>query len=236
MLRKGWAIHNYGLLTNPQAAVASIDEKWFYRTSRCWKLKVLKLGPHEKEGADKIVFPKMLSRRFPIKSMFMGVVGRPIPHRNFDGKILLERVSKKRYISKCTAHSNFSDDAIINAEIKMGKWKIYVTDLHICIAEIRDIFYLNYELDDAIIDRLEFGYNTKIGNNGNEKYVRIEDDGSKLFTKKIRRMNDSNLPSLNLKIEDIKAQVRYKIGDEIEEDASCNSSLYSGNQRYFLVK
>ena len=37
-------------------------------------------------------------------------------------------------------------------------------------------------------------------------------------------MNDSNLPSLNLKLEDIKAQVRYKIGDELEEDASCDST------------
>lgn len=37
----------------------------------------------------------------------------------------------------------------------------------------RYIFNLNYDLEDAIIDRLEFGYNTKIGNNGNENYVRI---------------------------------------------------------------
>lgn len=43
---------------------------------------------------------------------------------------------------------------------------------------------MNYNLEDAIIDRLEFGYNTKIGNNGNRKYVRIEDDGSEVITKK----------------------------------------------------
>ena len=75
------------------------------------------------------MLPKMLSQRFPVKSMFMGVVGRPIPYHNFDGKIFLERVSKKRYISKCTAHSNFSDDAIVNAEIKMGKWIDYIAEL-----------------------------------------------------------------------------------------------------------
>lgn len=37
-------------------------------------------------------------------------------------------------------------------------------------------------------------------------------------------MNDSNLPSSNLKIEEIKVQVQYRIGDEIKEDASCDSA------------
>ena len=78
------------------------------------------MGPHEKEGDDKICHPKMLSRRYPVKSMFMGVVGRPLPHRNFDGKIFLERVSKRKFIQKCTAHTNFSDDTLVNNEIKNG--------------------------------------------------------------------------------------------------------------------
>lgn len=37
-------------------------------------------------------------------------------------------------------------------------------------------------------------------------------------------MNALNLPNSNLKIEKIKVQVRYRIGDEIEEDASCDSA------------
>ena len=84
--RKKWAIEKYGLLTNPLAHVAYIDEKWFYRTNRRRKIKKLKLGKYEAEGDDFISHPKMLSRRFPVKSMFMGVVGRPVPHRQFDGK------------------------------------------------------------------------------------------------------------------------------------------------------
>ena len=63
-----------------------------------------------------------------------------------------------------------------------------ITDLHICITELKFFLYLNYDLEDAIIDRLEFDCNTKIGNNGKVNYVRIEDEGSELFTKKIRRM------------------------------------------------
>ena len=34
----------------------------------------------------------MRSRRFPVKLMFMGVVGRTISDKNFDGCIFLERI------------------------------------------------------------------------------------------------------------------------------------------------
>ena len=137
LLRKGWVIKNYGLLTCLFAAVAYIDEKWFYRTNRRRLIKFLKQGPHEKKGADNIIFPKMLSRRYPVKSMFMGVVGRPVPHRQFDGKIFMERVSETKFITKCTAHTNFSDDALINSEIKNGKWKEMIGDLHCNVSDLK---------------------------------------------------------------------------------------------------
>ena len=62
------------------------------------------LGKYESVGDDGYSHSKMLSRRFPVKSMFMGVVGRTIVHRNFDGKIFLKRVSKKKFIAMCTAN------------------------------------------------------------------------------------------------------------------------------------
>ena len=65
----------------------------------------------------------MRSHRFPIKFIFMGVVVRPRSDKIFDGRILLERVSKTHIIRKNTAHQYFSDDVIINSEIKAGKWK-----------------------------------------------------------------------------------------------------------------
>ena len=42
-----------------------------------------------------------------------------------------------------------------------------VGDLHLNISDIKSLFAKSYDLDDAIIDRLEFGYMTKIGNKGN---------------------------------------------------------------------
>ena len=72
---------------------------------------------------------KMLSRRFPIKTMFMGVVGRPIPHRDFDGKIFMERVSRTKLVATATAHTNFSDDALVNDAMKKGDWRHLVDNI-----------------------------------------------------------------------------------------------------------
>ena len=78
--------------------VCYLDEKWFYPTTRRRKLKFLPCGKHEKPGADIIRRPKTRSRRFPIKVMYLGVVGRPktVGRRRFNGRIFLERVSKTK--------------------------------------------------------------------------------------------------------------------------------------------
>ena len=116
----------------------------------------MSLGQHEKVGDDWYAHPKMLSRWYPVKLMFMGVVGRPVPHRNFDGKIFLERVSERKYISKCTAHTNLSDDALVNAEIKNCEWRKLVYDLNLHLSDLKGIFKETYALGEAIVDRLKF--------------------------------------------------------------------------------
>ena len=45
-------------------------------------------------GDDTTKHPQMRSRRFPVKSVFMGVVGHPRSDENFDGRIFLEKISK----------------------------------------------------------------------------------------------------------------------------------------------
>ena len=74
------------------------------------------------EGEDaeavKLKCPKATSRRYPVKIMYMGVVGRPRPEHNFDGKILLLRVSEPRQLKQATSNERFVDDAMLewNAE------------------------------------------------------------------------------------------------------------------------
>ena len=105
----------------------------------------------------------MLSRRFPVKTMFMGIVGRPQRHRDFNGKILMHRVSKRRYITSLTAHTNFTDDAVLNAQIKEGEWR-HLIDVTIKTGDDLKFFFANtYELENEIVDRLEFLIVPKLG-------------------------------------------------------------------------
>lgn len=188
------------------------------------KQKDLKLSLHEKKGDDTILHPKILLRRFPVNSMFMRVVGRPLPHRQFIGKNFMERLSKKILISNCSSHTNFSNTALIISETKQGKWQNLLSDLLVNVSEIKTLFVESYDLDDTMIDRLQFVCSTKIGNKGNEKWVIIEDDDIHLNTKSIRRHKDIFLPSSALSIENLDVKVCNMIGDEVEEDSSCDST------------
>ena len=126
-----WIRVHHNKLTNPFIVVAHLDEKFFYTANRRRKIKKLPLGKLETPGDENVIMPKMLSRRFPIKAMFMGVVGCPIPHRNFDGKILLEIVSEKVVVSNLSCHQNFTDDVILNQAIKMENGERYLKRTHL---------------------------------------------------------------------------------------------------------
>ena len=59
-------------------------------------------------------------------------------------------------------------------------------------------------------------------NKGNTKESKIKDDDN-IEQLKIRRNDASNLPREPLQLNDVQVKCRYKIGDEVEEDASCDS-------------
>eukprot|EP00957_Ditylum_brightwellii_P131608 10037045-Ditylum_brightwellii.AAC.1 len=77
-------------------SVCYLDEKWFYTVTHKHKLKLLLKAPDEKVSADFVKCPKTHSRQFPIKIMHLGVVGRlqTVDGRHFNGRIMLERISK----------------------------------------------------------------------------------------------------------------------------------------------
>jgi len=121
--RKIWAQKYFAILTNPDVSVASLDEKWFYTTNRRRKIKELPEGPYERDKNIDTSHPKILSCRFPVKSMILGVVARPQNSKNFNGKILLETISKQEKVKIKSTHQNFNDDVIINTQLKFGEWK-----------------------------------------------------------------------------------------------------------------
>ena len=80
--RNAWVRDYFTLLTDVNAAVTYLDEKWFYTTNRRRRMKKLPKGNDEEEGIDFVPQPKVRSRRFPVNSMFMTVVGRPVKEKN----------------------------------------------------------------------------------------------------------------------------------------------------------
>ena len=55
-------------------------------------------GESEIDKDEVIISQKIISKYFPVKAMFLGVVGRLITHIGFDKKVLFERVSEKLWL------------------------------------------------------------------------------------------------------------------------------------------
>ena len=125
-LRLKWVAFYYSLFIDPTIPMGHLDEKFFYVTNRRRQIKMLPIKDGEPLGSNSVVQPKMRSRRYPVKVMFMGVVAKPIPSRNFSGKIHLERISKQKTTTAMSHHHQFSDDIYVNGLIKKGGWKAIV--------------------------------------------------------------------------------------------------------------
>ena len=109
----------------------------------------------------------------------MGVVGRPVLHTQNDGKIYIERASKKVEVKKLTSHHNFCNDVILNRQIKDGGWcELYLNNM--AVDEMREALQEWYLPDDAVINRVVFICIMKVGNKSNKKRVSISEGNAKL--------------------------------------------------------
>ena len=148
-----------------------------------------------------------MPRRFPVKTMFMGIVARPQKHHDFNGKIFMKRVSKKRYLGTMTNHGNFSEDAIIISQIKSDEWNSLIDVTVYTDEDLRHFFSCTYELEDYIVEILEFYFTSKIGNNGNSKNVVIPTDAD---FNSLRTHDDKEKPPRHVSIEDISVRICNK--------------------------
>jgi len=62
----------------------------------------VKYLPRAAEGADRMKVRRVISRRHPVKTMFMGVITKPITEQIFDGKIKLLRLARHEELEKGT--------------------------------------------------------------------------------------------------------------------------------------
>ena len=153
----------------------------------------------------------------------MGVVARPIPHRNFNGKIFLERVSETKYVTSTTAHTNFSDDVIVNDDIEKGEWRDLMDETMTSVEDINLFIIQIYSLEEAVADRLELYYVTKTGNNGNTKKIVLEDNDLRVDTFQIITHDNKNMFPRSVVMTDINLHIRNIIGDLAQIDCMCDS-------------
>ena len=114
-----WARKHWDLFTNTSAPVVFLDEKWFYTTSRRRKRKILPKGSHEEEEPN-YVAPRMHSRRHPVKVMYLGVVANLQPDYDFDGRVMMKRVSKWKKAQRAQPSKRLSVDVHINDALRRG--------------------------------------------------------------------------------------------------------------------
>ena len=86
------------------------------------------------------------------------------------------------------------------------------------------IFSCTYELEDKIIDRLEFYFCSKIGNNGNSKNVVLPLDRDFHYLL-IRTEDEKDVPPRSVNINDISVHEHNEKGDSIDEDCSCDRAF-----------
>ena len=119
--RVDWAREQFARITDSTAPVAFLDEKWFYTTNCRRLIKVLPPGEAEQLPADFEASrraaqgaPKIQSRRYPVKVMYLGVVLKSHYDHDFDGRILLERVLQTKTLTRSCRNKNFIEDVHVN--------------------------------------------------------------------------------------------------------------------------
>ena len=138
--------------------------------------------------------------------MGMGVVGKPVLSKGFNGKIFLKRVSEEKKYLRTTHNERFSDDATINYLIKDEDWHLLVTD-GMTLGDLKDVMFQHYCLDDDIVNRLVIRYS--VGKDGREtQYIEHDDESLDGWLDR-----------------DITLMVRYNRGDTHVVDISCDSTF-----------
>ena len=201
-----------------------LDEKWFYTTSRRKKMKILPQADFETPEDAYIPKPKLRSRRFPCKVMFMGLVCPPVKEAGTDkllsdGKIMLKRISEQALQKRGSYNQNFVSQYEINHELKNNKWrKLYPKDSPGISA--RDFLCLiaeEYDLDEDVASNLVLTYNsfsqTRETKTIKKKLMKLtlEDDKPLIGNRKIRyKIAEDQLGERKVKLSDMMLRVNPK--------------------------
>jgi len=152
--RVQWVRRWYDILSDPLAAVAFLDEKWFYTSNQRRKVKKLPTDVTEVGPIHAYRKPRVQSRRFRTKVMFMGVVACPQPGYNFDGRVYLSRVSRTKRLARSSRNKRFSVDVDVVNAIVSGVWKRQLVTDGMTVEHLLEELKTYYDLDEYVSDRL----------------------------------------------------------------------------------
>ena len=105
--------------------------------------------------------------------MYLGVVGCPQPDRNFDGRIALERVSRRKKLTQASRNKTFLVDVLVAKAIAKSKWKDQLVTPGMTVDHLLDSIRTQYDLDEYVSDQLVIGYETYT-TSGNKKWKELE--------------------------------------------------------------
>jgi hypothetical protein len=219
-------------LPNRSKHCAFLDEKWFYISSRRRKMRILPPHPLTENASDAhVAKPKCRSRRFPVKVMYQGIVARPSPAHNFNGRIMLKRVSKPAKTKKTSYNTRFDDSYHITHLLKRNEWRYTCTiDTTTTVQEAIDEIQHIYGLDDCVAEKLCFSYKSHFLSNSGEwkkkvNRITLEDEGESENLIGNKSKTDKNGRISRLTIEDLILQVKIPMDTEIEKDGTCDSTF-----------
>jgi hypothetical protein len=223
--RKVWIQKYHSILSDPSAAVAFLDEKWMYTSNRRRRMKIL---PHL-EGVDqgppkKYRRPKAQSRRFPIKTMFLGCAANPQMdgNKNFDGRICLYRISEKRPALRISRNQRFSPDVHVNRAIQEGEWRdLFVEGM--TAGELIETVADMYDLEDDVKSHLELSFKSYKTDRKTRDTIALHEDTVLDEVGRNRRLEDGQ--TLPVTFDDIDLNVVIRKGEMVEEDCSCDGKF-----------
>ena len=180
-------------------------------------MKVLPKAEHEPRE-PKYRKPKMRSRRYPVKVMYLGVVANPQEERNFDGRVYLKRVSNQVTATRRSTNQRFSDDVDVNTAIMNGEWTEVVT-LNMRAEEALDAISQHYDLDEYVAERLKMNY-VSYTRNGKKETKKLNGNVTMGELGMKTRQDGEREPLL---LKELKLGVEVQVGDVVEKDCSCDS-------------
>ena len=204
--------------------IAFLDEKWFFSNSRRKFTKILPRAEFESEEDAFVPTPRVRNRRFPVKVMCMGLVGRPIENK-FEGRIMIKRVSEPYKSKRHSFNQNISTSYEINHSIKNKDWKKLFEPIHLHhdITVEGALAYIgeHFNLEPETLDHLCFSYQTKTKSGKSKKWIRLH-SGYLLRGRKIVRDNGTND---DLTFDDLMVHKHVLPGTVLQRDTTCDSDF-----------